>query len=670
MSMSTKRRLRLPGRFAGLAALLLTTLWTAVAAGESAPPGGATNPIVKVGAIPGALPTMSIDEIKVGQRGYGLSVFAGQEPERFEVEVIGIMRNSSADLSYVIARLTGKGLERAGIVAGMSGSPVFIDGKLVGAVSFGWPFSHEAVGGITPIDLMRRVPLLGGGGGLAVPPPPVPAADLQTLQTGRIPADLLTRELARLAPETGAILPGASAAVQFATTGFGARSLGLLQKALGGNVAPAGRMAPAGRTAPGSKLLPPGSSVAAMLMDGDLQMAAFGTVTDHYTDAHGENVLAFGHPFLGFGPIRVPMSTAEVVTILSSQYSSFKICNIGDIVGAFEQDRQVAITGRIGAPAPTLPLTLRFASRGGEPPREFKMRVADFPELVPALIGAATIGSLETASRAAGSQSLDVTARFTLPKYGDVTVHQSFDGEDVGAAAGAYLLTIAAYMTRNPFERTTLSGVDVDLVQSPVPRAATLVGATAERTVVRPGETLGVSLDLAAYRGERFLHRLEINLPEDLPAGRYSLLVGDGASIDGARLLLEPSEPVSFRQALALLRSLHSRREALVLGFYDGAGLSVAGEVMPRLPGSVRALWGAASSGSAAPVKATVAQIERAPMPVPIEGMARIDLTVRRQEHLQGKAPGAPAPPTANAGTAAAPAQPVAPARPVGARKP
>jgi len=390
---------------------------------------------------------------------------------------------------------------------------------------------------------------------------------------------------------------------------------------------------------------------------------AFGTVTDHYTDGKDENVLAFGHPFLGYGPIRVPMSTAEVVTVMSSQYSSFKICNIGEIVGAFEQDRQVAITGRIGAPAPTLPLTLRYSSRGGEPAREFKMRVADFPELLPALIGSATLGSLETASRTAGGQSLDVTARFTLPKYGDVILHQSFDGEDVGVAAGAYLLTIAAYMTRNPFERTTLSGVEVDLVQSPTPRAATLVGATAERTVVRPGETLGVALDLAAYRGERYLHRMEITLPEDLPAGRYSLLVGDGASIDGARLLLEPAEPVSFRQALALLKSLHSRREALVLGFYDGAGLSVAGEVMPRLPGSVRALWGAASSGSAAPVKATVAQIERAAMPVPIEGMARIDLTVRRQEHLNAeRAEPAPAP---GAAQPAAPASvPVSPKKP------
>jgi hypothetical protein len=178
------------------------------------------------------------------------------------------------------------------------------------------------------------------------------------------------------------------------------------------------------------------------------------------------------------------------------------------------------------------------------------------------------------------------------------------------------------------------------LDQSQQPRFATLVGANASRTVVRPGDRVALNLDLVAYRGDRFRHSLTLDLPEDVPAGRYSLLVGDGASVDAARLAMEPAEPVTFLQALNLLRSFHSRRDLMVLGVYGGPGLSVAGEVMPRLPGSVRSLWGAAASGSAAALRTTVAQERRESLETPIQGMVKIDLEVRRREPLAGEGEG------------------------------
>ena len=137
---------------------------------------------------------------------------------------------------------------------------------------------------------------------------------------------------------------------------------------------------------------------------------------------------------------------------------------------------------------------------------------------------------------------------------------------------------------------------------------------------------------------------MTVDLPKDLPAGRYSLLVGDGASVDAARLALEPAEPVTFPQALELLRSFHSRRDLMVLGVYGGAGLSVAGEAMPRLPGSVRSLWGAAASGSAVALRSAIAQEKREAMDVPVQGLVRIDLEVRRREPLAGRVGGSTAP--------------------------
>jgi hypothetical protein len=601
-----------------------------------APPGLTPSP----GRPGGQLPTIDVDEVKAGQKGYGLSVFSGTQPERFEVEVVGVMRNLRPETSYILARLTGKGLERSGVAAGMSGSPVFLDGRLAGAVAFSWPFSHDAIAGITPIATMRS--LSSAPGMMPVtPPPPV---ELAALASGHLPEGLLERELAKMQPQ---LLEGAQSSVSWATTGFGALSQGFLRRALG-NSMPAGRAAPAEQgKAPD---LPLGGSVAAVLVEGDFQLAAVGTVTDRYDD----HVLAFGHPFLGLGTVRVPMAPAEVVMVLSNQNTSFKISNVGDIVGAFEQDRQAGIEGRIGQSAPMIPLSLRITGAGEKAPREFHMRVAEVPQFTPMLVGSSLLAGLDSTSYSAGAQGLDMVAHFRLKDRGDLELRQSFDGDNAGIEAATYMLALAGYLTNNQFEKVRFESIAVDLSQSPQPRSATLVGAIADSTVVHPGDRVVLNLDLAAWRGDRFRRSLKVDLPQDLPAGPYSLVVGDGGSIDATRLALEPAAPVTFPQALRLLRSLHSRRDLIVLGIYAGPGLSVAGETMPRLPGSVRSLWSAAASGSASPLRTTIAQEVEQEMDVPVDGLVKVDLEVRRREPVAGDAPAAP-----EGGTDVASAEPV-----------
>ncbi len=605
----------------GLVAIVGIFLLAAPAAakeGRDLPPGAA--PAI---AGPSAMPIIGVDEIRPGQKGYGLSVFTGTEPERFDVEIVGVMRNAGPELNYILARLSGKGLEKSGVASGMSGSPVFIDGKLAGAVAFSWPFSHEAIAGIMPIESMRRLSTLGGGVPHTPPPPPV---DLADLRSGRIPKDLLQRELSRLQPK---VAMDGRAGVQWAISGFGEQSQALLRSALG-SAAPAGQIAQS-ELKDGPQDLVLGGAVAAVLADGDFRMAAIGTVTDRY----GDHVLAFGHPFLGLGPIRVPMATAEVVTVLSNSYSSFKISNLGQTIGAFEQDRQAGIQGRIGQTAQMTPVTVRIAGVGSKP-REYHARIADVPMFTPMLIGSSVLAGLDSASYTAGAQSVDLDARFRLRGHGDLRVRQSFDGDSAGVDVAGYVLAVAAYLVQNPLEKVSFEEIEVEVTQSAEPRTATLVGVNADRTVVRPGETVGLSLDLVAWRGDRFRRSLELTLPEDLPAGRYSLIVGDGSSVDAARMALEPTTPVTFPQALEFLRSIHSRRELMVLGVYGGPGLSVAGEVMPRLPGSVRSLWSAAASGSATPLRSTIAQEHREEVDVPMDGAVRIDLEVRRRDPVVG----------------------------------
>jgi hypothetical protein len=596
----------------------------------SAPLAAATTPEpveAPAAVFAGAQPIFPLADVKRGERGYGLSVFAGTEPERFEVEVLGVMRNLSPDVSYILARLTGKGLEKIGVAGGMSGSPVFLDGRLAGAVAFSWPFTNEAIAGITPIESMRKLSTFKS---VPVSPPPTPIK-LTELLTGKVPKDVWAAQASRLQPR---FATGGVPAVQWTTSGFGEGALGVLRQALGSGVGTAGQAAPG--TVPDD--LAPGKSVSVVLVDGDFQIAANGTVTDRY----GDQVLAFGHTFLGLGPVRVPMATAEVVTVLSNANSSFKISNSGRIVGAFEQDRQTGIQGRIGAVAPMIPMTLRINSETGVKKRDFHVRLAELPEFLPLLVGSTVLGSLESASYSSGSQSLEMTAHLRLQRYGDLEVRQSFDGENAGTEAAAFLLTMVNYLTQNALEKVGLESVDVDLAQSAQPSFAALVGANADRTVVRPGQRVALNLDLVPYRGDRFRHSMTIDLPRDLPAGRYSLLVGDGASVDAARLALEPTDPVTFPQALELMRSFHSRRDLMVLGVYGGPGLSVSGEVMPRLPGSVRSLWGAAASGSSVALRSAIVQQKIETLDVPVQGLVRIELEVRRKEPLEGEDGGGP----------------------------
>ncbi len=565
---------------------------------------------------------MPLEEVRPGATGYGLSVFRGQQPERFAVEVLGVWRNLRPGTSYIVARLSGQGLEQSGVIAGMSGSPIYLDDRLAGAMAYSWPFSQEAIAVITPIEWMR--PLMGATAESPAPAVGGAPADLKRIASGDLPESLLTDQLSLLRPD----LQGqAGYGVQWTAVGFGERSRRFLAQSLGS-------LAPAGSTDLDLAVeLQPGASVAGVLVDGDLRLAAIGTVTDRL----GDQIVAFGHPFLGLGSVRLPMATTEVVTVLASRFSSFKIANLGRVVGAFDLDRLTGIRGRLGLEAPTTRLEIRVR---GTRNRVFDLRVADLPSVAPGLIAISVLGSLEAATRAAGSQGLDLEARFELGERGALEIRQSFDGDNAAVDAALYLLAVTGFILQNRMERVEIGSLEVELTQFQEPRIARLVEVHASRTLVRPGERVLLNFDFLAFRGERSRRSYELEVPTGIPDGRYSLLVGDGVSIDVARLTVERSDPLNFSQALGFLRSLHSRRDLAILGLVSGPGLAVAGEVLPRLPGSLRSIWGAAASTSAVPLRLAVADEHVIPLDVPVEGIVRVDLEVRRRGPLSTAEPG------------------------------
>lgn len=561
---------------------------------------------------------MPLSEVRAGQSGYGLSVFSGQEPERFGVEILGVWRNTEPDTSYILARLHGQGLEVSGVIAGMSGSPVYVDERLVGAVAFAWPFSIEPIAGITPIENMRR--LASGAPSRSIMTAADPSVTLQHLVSLDLPSDLFERQLAMLRPDP---MAGTTDGVVWGAAGFGQASLSPLEQALGTTT-----LAGTSEMRGGSQIsLQPGSAVSGVLVDGDFRIAATGTVTER----QGDRILAFGHPFLGLGSIRIPMAAAEIVTVLSNQLNSFKIANLGPVVGALDLDRSAGVRGGLGLDAPVTPVTI---SVRGEEEKSYRLRVARVPIVTPGLLAASLLGALDATTQAQGNQGLDLRARFDLGSNGSLEIEQSFDSEGAGMEAALYLLAFSGYLLNNELETVEIEGLEVELDQFPLARTARLVEAHASKTLVRPGESISLALDLIAYRGDRVRRSLQVAIPTGIPDGRYSLLVGDGVTLDVARLTVEQREPVSFPQALAFLQSLHSRRDLVVLGLFGGRGLAVAGEVLPQLPGSVRSLWGAAASTSAIPLEVAIAQQQEERLDLPIEGAARVDLEVRRRGPL------------------------------------
>jgi hypothetical protein len=555
---------------------------------------------------------MPLAEVRPGQQGYGLSVFQGHDQQRFDVEVLGVWNQVAPDTSFILARLSGMGLEESGVIAGMSGSPVYLDGRLAGAVAFAWPFAIHPIAGITPIEAMRRLRMEDSAS--ADPVSPGGSVSLSQLVSGEFPTDLLAGSLARWRT---APMAGASSGIGWIGSGFGTRTEVLLSEQLG-------VLSPAGQSTPAvAEDLSAGDSVAAVLMTGDIQLAATGTVTERT----GDEILAFGHPFLSIGPLQVPMATSEVITVLANLANSFKITNLGQIVGAFDLDRKSGIRGRLGRQASMTPLVIEVV---GDRQRSFSMQLARVPMMTPSLVAIALLGALDAVTQAGGSQSLDLHTEFELGARGVLPVVQSFDGDSAAVDAALYLFAFADYLLNNHLAEIELAEIRIELQQHSQPRLATLVGAHASRTRVRPGDRVSLSVDLVEYRSRRRRISMDVVIPTSIPDGRYSLLVGDGVSIDVARLTVEQTEPVSFDQALDLLRSLHSRRELVVLGLFSGPGLAVAGEVLPQLPGSVQSLWGAASSSSAVPLRLAIADQQEMDLEIPLVGAVRIDLDVRR----------------------------------------
>jgi len=540
-----------------------------------------------------------LDQIHTGMKGTALTVFEGTKPESMEVEVLGILRNVNGPKSDIIlVRLHGTKPEYTGVVAGMSGSPVYFDGKLAGALAFRiGEFSKEPIAGVTPIEEMFEINALDDEPG----PQSVPVnAASRTGQsaTGQAPSG--QAKSPRSAARSEMAGPGNASQsfsqnyrdylkpidTPFVFNGFSDAALQRYadQFAAVGIVPVMGTGSSSDSKQP--EPLEAGSAVSAVLVRGDMDIAATCTVT--YVDP--QRLLACGHPLLQFGEVDLPMTKATVLATLPSPLNAFKIVNTTETVGAFVQDRRAGILGELGHEPKMIPVTVTL--RGGPAPKEFHYEVLNNPKLSPLAMMATVFNALHNTNEYGEDITYRMNGELSVKGYPDVLMHDMFAPLDGGQPAAALAAaSIGEHFGRiysNPYDAPDVEGVklDFDLVRER--RSAHLEASRTDVTEARPGDTITVETVISPYRGERFVRQIPIRIPTSESKGTLRILVSDGDTIDrmhhAAPMM---SRGLGLGPTIGLLNKERSNDRVYVSLFDSDPEAMIADKIMPTLPLSV-----------------------------------------------------------------------------------
>src|SRR5438093_1878023 len=524
--------------------------------------------------------TIPVDQIHAGMRGLAYTVFQGVKPEPMEVEVLGVMKNVNGPKGDVIlVRLHGTKVEYTGVVAGMSGSPVYFDGKLAGALAFRiGEFSKEPIAGVTPISEMLEINAMDRTPAGDSAPVQAKARNAATKTVGpgenssSFPQDFSNY----LKPiETPLVFNGFSEetvrrfAPQFASAGI---------------VPVMGIGSHSDVKQPES--LEPGSTVSAILVRGDMDIAATCTVT--YVDP--QRLLACGHPLLQFGMVDIPMTKAQVLATLPSPLNAFKIVNTTEPVGAFVQDRHTGIMGEFGKKPDMIPVTLNI--RGGPSTKKFHYEVLNNAHLSPLAMMATVFNALHGMNEYGEDVTYRMNGRISVGGYPDVGVENMFAAADGGQPAAVLAaLSLGDRFSRiydNPYSVPDIRGVqlDFDLVRDR--RAARLESARTDVTEARPGDDITIEAVLRPYRGDGMVNQIAIHIPTSTSKGPLRILVSDGDTLDrirhGAPLL---GRKLDLPSTIAWLNKQHVNNRVYVSLLEGDPEAMVGDKVMPTLPLSV-----------------------------------------------------------------------------------
>jgi hypothetical protein len=539
-------------------------------------PGNASGSAA-ITAAPAETRIFPLSEVKRGLRGVAYTVFEGVNPEPMDVEILGVLKDAlGPGQDMILARLHGAKPEYTGVVAGMSGSPVYIDGRLLGALSYRiGQFSKDPIAGITPIEYMLAVrdgevrPVGAGAGGRASASGNEGQAEVRAM-------------------ETPLVFGGFS---QEAVDRFGDRfrAMGLTPVAgLGGSDAKALQPEP----------VVPGSAVSAVLVRGDLSMA--GTCTVTYVDP--TRLLACGHPITQYGPVDMPMTKAEVVTTLASPLNAFKIVNTTQTVGAFTEDRASAILGRFGATARMIPVAVEvtpsmIAGKASPEPKTMHFEVLDNRQLTPSAVLVSIYQTLQGTNAAAAEMSFRVDGEMSVEGQQPVRIHGLMTQNELNSGAINTALFVGGRFSKvyeNSLDQPTITGLQLKVEAIPERRTAVLETASLSRMEAKAGDMIEVEATLHPYQAEPRVVRLAVKLPAVLSPGPLRLLVSDGATVD--KLTTPTGATAQYAAGLAdtvdQLNRSRANDKIYVTLLDHAAQVVLQGESLPDVPLSMANVLG------------------------------------------------------------------------------
>ncbi len=529
---------------------------------------------------PIAVATMPVDQIKTGMKGVAYTVFEGTQPEPMDLEVIGVLQNQNGPKGDIIlVRLKGTKPEYTGVVAGMSGSPVYIDNKLVGALAFRiGQMSKEAIAGVTPIADMLEINEMDRS---------LPAREMRTAQTRNEAAGTAGPG----SNDTSAALRTYQNLLQpietpLAFSGFTEDAV----KRFAPQFAAAGIVPVMGVGGVSDQKQPepivPGSAISAVLVRGDMDIAATCTVT--YADA--DRLLACGHPILQFGMTDMPMTKATVLATLPSPLNAFKIVNATETIGTWVQDRHTGILGRFGQQARMIPVTLSV--HGGARPKTFHFEVLNNAKLTPVAIMSTVFSALQGVNEYGEETTYRMQGKIGVAGYPDVTLQNMFAPVDANFPTG-FLIAISlgdrfSRIFDNPISTPNITSVNLDFDLVRERRSAKLESARTDLTEVRPGDEMVIETVLRPYRGEPIVRQIPVRIPTSTPKGQLRILVSDGQTLDrmrgGMGMLNSKADLASV---IASLNKEHANHKLYVSLLAANPSALVEDKVMPALPLSV-----------------------------------------------------------------------------------
>jgi hypothetical protein len=530
--------------------------------------------------------TIAVSQIHPGMRGVAYTVFQGVKPEAMEVEVLGVMHNMNGPKGDVIlVRLHGEKVEYTGVVAGMSGSPVYLGGRLAGALAFRiGEFSKEPIAGVTPIADMLEISALDRSPAeqSAASKPSVSVIASKSASPGEISS------LPGSSEDTGGNFANYLKPIEtpLVFNGFSEQAVRLFagQFASAGIVPVMGAGSVSDQKQP--EPLEAGSAVSAILVRGDMDIAATCTVT--YVDP--QRLLACGHPLLQFGSVDLPMNKADVLATLPSPLNAFKIVNTTESVGTFVQDRHTGILGVFNRQPEMIPVTLNIHSAAGV--KQFHYEVLNNPKLTPVALMVTVFNALHGVNEFGEEITYRLAGSIGVKGFPEVTMRNMFaPAENAQPAAMQAAISLGERFGRiydNPYNAPAIAGVklDFDLVRER--RWARLESARTDVTEARPGDEIMLETVLAPYRGERIVQQIPVKIPTSASKGTLRILVSDGDTLDHiGHTNAAFGRTLDLASTISLLNKEHSNNRVYVSLLEADPEARVADKVMPTLPISI-----------------------------------------------------------------------------------